>query len=58
MDPKLLAEFGVPQRLMPSLTWRSAVGGPGALVASILIGGVVPYVRVRRMTPALAMRAA
>jgi ABC-type lipoprotein release transport system permease subunit len=58
IDPKLLAQFGVPQRLMPSLTWVSALAGPGALVASILIGGLIPYIRVRRMTAAIAMRAA
>jgi ABC-type lipoprotein release transport system permease subunit len=58
IDPKLLAQFGVPQRLMPSLTWVSALAGPGALVGSILIGGLIPYMRIHRMTPAIAMRAA
>ena len=32
--------------------------GPGAILLSILLGGVVPYLRVVRLTPALAMRAA
>lgn len=55
--PELLARFGVPQRLTPSLTAFSALSGPSALLAAILLGGLVPYVRVRRMTPAIAMRA-
>lgn len=58
IDPKLLAQFGVPQRLEPSLTWSSTLAGPGALLAAILIGGLVPYLRVRRLTPAMATRAA
>jgi putative ABC transport system permease protein len=58
IDPKMLAQFGVPSRLVPQLTWFSALAGPGALVAAILVGGLVPYLRVRRLTPAIAMRAA
>jgi ABC-type lipoprotein release transport system permease subunit len=58
IDPKLLAQFGVPRRLLPSLTWFSALTGPAALLTAVLIGGVVPYLRVARLTPALAMRAA
>ena len=56
IDPKLLAQFGVPRRLVPSLTWFSALAGPGALLAAVLVGGVVPYLRVERLTPAIAMR--
>jgi ABC-type lipoprotein release transport system permease subunit len=58
IDPKLLAQFGLPQRLVPALSWFSALTGPGALVAAVLAGGTVPYLRVRRLTPAIAMRAA
>jgi putative ABC transport system permease protein len=58
IDPKLLAQFGVPRRLVPSLTWFSALSGPTALLAVVLVGGIVPYLRVRRLTPAIAMRAA
>jgi ABC-type lipoprotein release transport system permease subunit len=58
IDPKLLAQFGIPRRLIPHLSWFSAAAGPGALVASILLGGVIPYLRVVRLTPALAMRGA
>ncbi len=58
IDPKLLAQFGVPQRLLPSLTWFSACAGPAALLIAVLVGGLVPFARIRRMTPAIAMRAA
>jgi putative ABC transport system permease protein len=58
IDPKLLAQFGMPSRLYPSLSPVSALTGPGALLLAIAIGGVVPFLRVLRLTPALAMRAA
>lgn len=58
IDPKLMAQFGVPSRLYPSLTVFSACAGPGALLLTILVGGLVPYFRVARLTPAIAMRAA
>jgi putative ABC transport system permease protein len=58
IDPKLLAQFGVPSRLYPALTAFSAFTGPGALLLTILVGGLVPYLRVARLTPAIAMRAA
>jgi ABC-type lipoprotein release transport system permease subunit len=58
IDPKLLAQFGLPQRLVPTLSWFSALTGPGTLIAVVLVGGLAPYVRVRRLTPAIAMRAA
>jgi ABC-type lipoprotein release transport system permease subunit len=58
IDPKLLAQFGVPSRLYPAFTAFSALAGPGALVAAIAVGGLVPFMRVMRLTPALAMRAA
>jgi len=58
IDPKLLAQFGVPQRLLPSLSWFSALAGPGALLLAVLVGGLAPYLRVRHLTPAIAMRAA
>ena len=58
IDPKLLEQFGIPTRLYPSLSALSALAGPGALAAAIAIGGLVPFGRIRRLTPALAMRAA
>jgi ABC-type lipoprotein release transport system permease subunit len=58
VDPRLLARFGLPSRLHPALTPLSALFGPLALMAAITLGGIAPYLRVRALTPALAMRAA
>jgi hypothetical protein len=55
---KLLAQFGLPPRLYPALTLLSALLGPLAILLSISFGGLVPYLRVTHLTPALAMRAA
>jgi putative ABC transport system permease protein len=54
---KLLAQFGLPPRLYPTLTAVSALTGPAAILLSICIGGIVPYLRVARLLPALATRA-
>jgi putative ABC transport system permease protein len=54
----LLAQFGLPPRLYPTLTPLSALLGPGAILLSITLGGVVPYLRVAHMTAATAMRGA
>jgi putative ABC transport system permease protein len=58
IDAKLLAQYGIAARLYPSLTAFSALVGPGGLLAVIAIGGFVPFGRILRMTPAIAMRAA
>ena len=55
---KVLATLGLPSRLYPQLSPLSALIGPGALLTAIAVGGLVPYFRVREMTPALAMRGA
>jgi ABC-type lipoprotein release transport system permease subunit len=55
---KLLAQFGLPPRLYPTFTPLSASLGPVAIMLSISLGGLVPYLRVTHLTPALAMRAA
>ena len=56
IDPKVMAQFGMPTRLYPALTAFSAFAGPGALLLTILVGGLAPYFRVARLTPAIAMR--
>lgn len=53
----LLAQFGLPGRLYPELSWESVLAGPGAIFAAIVVSGVVPYLRVLRLEPASAMRA-
>jgi ABC-type antimicrobial peptide transport system permease subunit len=54
---RLFAQFGLPSRFYPALTPFSALAGPGAILLSIAIGGIVPYLRVARLTAASAMRA-
>jgi hypothetical protein len=58
IDPKILAQFGVPDRLYPTLTPFSAFAGPAALFAAIAAGGLAPYLRVMGLTAAGALKAA
>ena len=52
----ITAQFGMPSRLFPQLTLFSASAAPCAILACILIGGIAPYLRVTRLTPAEAVR--
>jgi len=54
----LLTQFGLPGRLYPSLDAETTFIGPGAIVAAICLAGIVPYVHIRRLEAASAMRAA
>lgn len=58
IDAQLLMQLGMPRRLTPSLSATSALAGPAALLAALLLGGLLPSVRVHHLTPAIAMRAA
>jgi len=53
----LLAQFGLPEKLYPTLTPLSALIGPGAILLSITLSGIVPYLRVTHLTAASAMQA-
>lgn len=53
---KLLAQFGLPSRLYPKLGWISVSIGPAAIIVAICLGGIVPFLRVSRLTAANAMR--
>lgn len=53
-----LAQYGLPTKLYPSFSLFSALAGPGVLFTAICAGGIVPYLHVRRLEPATAMRAA
>ncbi len=54
----LLAQFGLPEKLYPTLTPLSALIGPGAILLSVTLSGIVPYLRVTHLTAASAMQAA
>jgi putative ABC transport system permease protein len=55
---ELLSQFGLPALLYPALTPASALVGPGAILLAVMIGGIVPYLRIANMTAATAMRGA
>jgi ABC-type lipoprotein release transport system permease subunit len=55
---QLLEQYGLPPRLYPTLDLVSAATGPVAILVAIVLGGVVPYVRVARLTALAAMRSA
>ncbi len=55
---ELLAQYGLPPRLYPTLDAVSALTGPVAILVAIVLGGIVPYARVARLTALAAMRSA
>lgn len=54
----LMAQWGLPGRLYPTLSLTSALAGPGVIVLSVAIAGLVPFRRIRRLEPIAAMGAA
>ncbi len=52
------AQWGLPGKLYPRLSLLSLAAGPGVLAICILVAGIFPYRRVRRLEPVAAMRAA
>ena len=54
----LFSQWHMPSTLYPQLDFTSALAGPLAIALSIAIAGCVPYLRVRRLQPVAAMRAA
>ncbi len=54
----IMAQFGLPSRLFPTLSPVSALAGPLAILAAVTIGGIVPFVHIRRLEPVSAMGAA
>lgn len=53
----LFAQWGLSGRLYPSLSLTSALAGPLVIVLSVVIAGLVPYRRIRRLEPVAAMGA-
>ena len=53
----LLAQWGLPGRLYPAVTATSLFAGPLAIVASVVVGGIVPYLQIRGLVPRAAMAA-
>jgi ABC-type lipoprotein release transport system permease subunit len=54
----LMAQWGLPGRLYPTLSATSALAGPAVIVVSVAVAGLFPMRRIRRLEPVKAMRAA
>jgi uncharacterized SAM-binding protein YcdF (DUF218 family) len=54
----LMAQFGMPSRIYPSLTIVSALAPPLAIIVSVSLGGILPFQHIRRLEPVSAMGAA
>ena len=54
---QILRQYGLPTRLYPAVSWLSLLLGPAVIVLSICVGGIVPYLHVRGLTAAQAMKA-
>ena len=54
----LFSQWHMPSTLYPRLDATSALSGPLAITIAIVLAGMVPYLRVRRLKPVSAMRAA
>jgi len=53
----IFAQWGLPGRLYPRLSLLSLLAGPAAMALAILVAGIFPYLRVRKLEPVQAMRA-
>ena len=54
----LMAQWGLPGRLYPTLSFISAAVGPAAIILSVAVAGLFPVRRIGRLEPVAAMRAA
>lgn len=54
----IFAQWGLPGKLYPRLSLLSLSAGPGAMALCILLAGIFPYRRVRKLEPVSAMRSA
>ncbi len=54
----LMAQWGLPGRLYPTLSLVSATVGPAAIILSVAVAGLFPVRRINRLEPVAAMRAA
>ncbi len=51
----LMAQWGLPGRLYPTLSLTSALAGPVVIVLSVAFAGLIPFRRIRRLEPVVAM---
>jgi ABC-type lipoprotein release transport system permease subunit len=53
----VFAQWGLPSKMTPQLSAFSLLTGPAAIALVTSVAGVFPYLRIRRLRPASAMRA-
>ncbi len=54
----VFAQWGLPAQLYPRVDAWSLLSAPAAMAACTAVAGLVPYLRIRRLQPVSAMRAA
>lgn len=54
----VFAQWGLPDRMYPQVNVFSLLTGPVVIAATTAAAGIFPYLRVRRLRPVAAMRAA
>jgi len=54
----VFAQWGLPSRMYPQLSAFSLLTGPAAIALATAVAGVFPHLRIRRLRPVSAMRAA
>jgi putative ABC transport system permease protein len=52
---EIYAQWGLPSRMYPNMTAFRVLAGPGAIVVSIIILGIIPYRRTLGLEPVSAM---
>lgn len=55
---EVMAQWGISGRLYPSVSLAGTLAGPGVIVASITVLGIIPYRRIMGLEPVSAMGAA
>ncbi len=48
---EIMNMFGLPTRIYPRLSFTSALAAPSIIVIAVAIGGLAPYLRLRRLSP-------
>jgi len=54
----VFAQWGLPSRMYLQLSAFSLLTGPAAIALATAVAGLIPYLRIRRLRPVAAMRAA
>ncbi len=53
---QLFAQFGLPGAMYPAINWFTLLAGPAIIAVAIILAGLYPVLRIRRLEPVPAMR--